>query len=387
MRIIRVRGVPSAGPRILIGVLVVLAAAVVPVTAAVAQAPSSHTVTSSTGSLPRDDTTSDWTPSNAPMPASLPSGLAPTSITLYATSCSSSAFCLSVGEVFDSVNNVFPLVETYSEGGWTASVAPTPEDANTNRWFGAFYSVSCPADGQCAAVGQYLAWVPSLQGAVDSALLDNLSNGSWSSTEGAVPGGLEPGSVDDDSVSCPSTTSCSSAGFFDGDTSVGLLWQWGPSGWDMIELPLPPEYLTTANLIVDSISCADAEDCVAVGWYMDSNYADHALILTMTGGIWTVSDAPLPSNSIPPGSPGIRNPSLRLLSVDCPQVDYCVAGGQYTDTNLIIQPLLEIWNSGVWTPVEGPVPYASGYESSAIEGVTCPAAGACIGTGSTGVPA
>ena len=385
MRATRRRGVRSTGLRIITGATVLLAAVtVVPFAAAAAQPPIPRMAASSTGALPHDGTTSTWIPSDAPMPTSLPTGLAPTSMTLYATSCSSSAFCLSVGEVFDAGNNVFPLVETYSGGAWTASVAPTPENSTTNQWFGAFYSVSCPADGQCAAVGNYYAYDTSVQGSLMSALLDNLSDGSWSTAEGAVPGGLEPGSVFDESVSCPSITSCSSAGFFDGDTSVGLLWQWGSGGWDMTELPLPPAYLTTANLMVNSISCADAEDCVAVGWYMDANYADHAMILTMTGGLWTVNDAPVPSNSIPPGSPGIRIPSMRLLAVDCPQVDYCVAGGQYTDTKLTIQPLLEIWDAGVWTAVEGPVPNASGSQSSAVEGMTCPAAGACIGTGEYG---
>ena len=73
-----------------------------------------------------------------------------------------------------------------------------------------------------------------------------------------------------------------------------------------------------------------------------------------------------------------------VLAVDCPQVDYCVAGGQYTDTNLIIQPLLEIWDSGVWTQSKVRYPTLPATQSSAVEGVTCPAAGACIGTGEYG---
>ena len=160
MRVIRHRRkVRSLGLRIVTGVVVLLAVtAVVPLTAGAAQAPNPRTSTSSEGALPQDATTSDWIPSDAPMPASLPSGLAPTSMTLYATSCSSSAFCLSVGEVFDSITTPFRSSRHIQGVRGQHPVAPTPENATTNQWFGAFYSVSCPADGQCAAVGLYDAY-------------------------------------------------------------------------------------------------------------------------------------------------------------------------------------------------------------------------------------
>jgi hypothetical protein len=65
-------------------------------------------------------------------------------MTLYATSCSSSAFCVSVGEVGIPDFDAFPLVETYSGGVWTASIAPTPANANTNELTGGFTSVNVP---------------------------------------------------------------------------------------------------------------------------------------------------------------------------------------------------------------------------------------------------
>ena len=349
--------------------------AVVPLTAAAAQTPSARIAMSKTA-LPQVDTTSDWIPSNAPMPASLPNGASPSSMTLYATSCSSSAFCVSVGRVGDASLDNFPLVETYSGGVWTASVAPTPANASLNWWTGVvFSSVSCPADGECAAVGLYDAYLPATQSAAQAPLLDNLSDGSWSTVEGSLPPASALSGINlDMGVSCPTPTSCNAVGTAPTPTSVALLWQWGPAGWSMQQLPTPPGNIL--SMVVNSISCADVQDCVAVGQYQDTNFAFYPLILTMTGGDWVASQAPLP-----PGAANLQGPG-QLFSVDCPQVDYCVAGGNYTDTSQIFQPLLETLDAGVWTPARSPVPAdAAGYMNTTIEGISCPAAGACIGTG------
>lgn len=136
-------------------------------------------------------------------------------MTLYATSCSSASFCVSVGTVVDTQLNSFPLVETYSNGTWSASLAPTPANADTpadiyGAWTGVLFSVSCPSDGECAAVGDYDAYDPS-GGGGQSALLDNLSAGVWSTAEGALPPVTDP-LVKLYGVSCPTTTSCSAVG-------------------------------------------------------------------------------------------------------------------------------------------------------------------------------
>jgi hypothetical protein len=83
----------------------------------------------------------------------LPNGLTPSSISLGATSCSSMSFCVSVGSVTDGSDN-YPLVETYSHGIWSAAVPPSPPNAGASL-VGELQGVSCPTDGQCAAVGLY----------------------------------------------------------------------------------------------------------------------------------------------------------------------------------------------------------------------------------------
>lgn len=217
------------------------------------------------------------------MPDSLPSGFPAQSMLLYATSCSSTSFCLSVGTVFDTQHNAFPLVETYSAGAWSPSVAALPANADNPQdflgaWDGVLYSVSCPIDGQCAAVGDYVD-----AGGLQSALLDNLSAGVWSATEGALPP-VSGQLVNINAVSCPTSTSCTAVGddAAAGSVWVGLLYEWSESGWQLEPMPLPSAFYN--NLNVYGIACADVSDCVAVGYYGDALGDDYGLILTLSNG-------------------------------------------------------------------------------------------------------
>jgi len=100
----------------------------------------------------------NWTTSIAPFPRSLPDRLPVQQAILNSMSCSSSSFCVAVGAVVDTDINAFPLIETYSGSLWSATVAPLPANAviSAKSSFGEpLTSVSCPADGACAAVGEY----------------------------------------------------------------------------------------------------------------------------------------------------------------------------------------------------------------------------------------
>jgi hypothetical protein len=283
---------------------------------------------------------------------------------LYSTSCSSSSFCLSVGNVTDTLLNNFPVVETYSGGNWSVALAPMPANSasptsgSAEAWDGTLTSVSCPSDGECAAVGDYNAYDPTTGFTNQSALLESLTAGVWSTVEGALPSvSLTATIVNLDGVSCPTTTSCDAVGALTGVDAendskwIGLLYLWSDSGWQLGSLPIPPEY--DNSLEVNSVACADVDDCVAVGFYEDAKSNSYGLILTMSGGVWIATDAPLPENAI--ADPDVI-PSVALYGVDCPQVGDCVAGGLYTDSSVNTDPLLEVLQSGTWTPLEGPEP-------------------------------
>jgi hypothetical protein len=314
------------------------------------------------------------------MPGRLPSGFLPTEMSLKSTACASTSFCVSVGSVDDG-DNSYPLVETYSGGVWTASLASTPPDRATIPAMGYFKSVSCPADGQCAAVGIY--YSSDGTSSYQAGLLGNLSDGSWTTTEAPLPESLSRSLVTLYSVSCPSVADCSAVGYtFAGPNGcVELLYLWSASGWQLASLPVPSTF-NHNDIQVYSIACADVYDCVAVGYFQNPGYADQGLILTLAGGTWTASVAPLPANAATP----VSKDNALLNGVDCPQPDYCVAVGNYGDSNENnVMPLLEIFDGGTWTAAEGPVPTDDPTTAeNDLDAVSCPVAGECVAAGSFG---
>jgi hypothetical protein len=302
-------------------------------------------------------TATAWTPSPVPMPT-LPGGGTAVSAVLYGSSCSSTAFCVAVG----TANYHFPLVETYSGGSWTASIAPLPAGGGTN---GTLYSVSCPSDGTCAAVGAYND--PSFH---QDGLLDTLSGGTWTPTQaGQASTGLV-GLVNLNSVSCANASTCMAVGTDDNASWNALIYVLRSGTWQLDSAPPMPSNYTGNGLSLESVSCPDASDCVVVGTY-DSN----GLILTLSSGSWTAQQAPVPNGTQSTGPVGLN-------AVDCPGPSDCVAGGFYSQSATTQNALFDTLQSGTWSASEAPVPAgASPYQWAEINGISCPATGACMADG------
>jgi hypothetical protein len=284
---------------------------------------------------------------------------------------------VAVGYVSDADSDVYPLVETYSDGSWAAAVAPSPPDA-VARVYGSLVSVSCPADGVCAAVGDY-------DNGIQSGLLENLSDGVWSATTAPIPGDPDDGVANLSSVSCADPTSCTAVGEWGDGTTIGLIYSWSASQWQIEAVPpLPANY--AGYITMTAISCADADDCTVVGRYANSIDFESGLILTMSNGIWSSMTAPEPANAV-------ANEPAVLDSIDCPESNYCVAGGSYEIPpppeapgipypGLTYTGLLLVDQSGVWTTLQVPLPSdAELFLDSNVSGVYCSAAGACTATG------
>ena len=370
------------------------------VTAFVPVQPANASATHRSVAIKNTSTTGIWTPSSAPLPATLPDGNAPTSSSLNNTSCSSSSFCVAVGAVDDATAS-YPLVETYADGAWTPSIAPVPANQlveNGAPYLGELMSVSCPTDGTCAAVGLYdAAGVPdgSTYVAIQEPLLDYLSDGVWTTSEGALPSDLEPGRASNQfSVSCPSATTCMAIGNawgeYDGQGGEDQPGDWqaliyilNDGSWQLQgPPPLPANYQD--NLTVSSVSCPDVNDCVVVGsyGYYGTYNTSLGLILTDSSGVWSAEEAPLPSNAddVP-----ARSGMQVLDAVDCVDAGDCVAGGSYEDTTGNVDPFFDTLQAGTWTASEAPVPANAEVPSQggdSVTGISCPAEDACVADGS-----
>jgi hypothetical protein len=328
--------------------------------------------------------TPSWTPIDAPAPTTLPNGNTPSSAALTSTACPSATFCVAVGSVADGEGNMFPLIETYSDGSWDPSIAPMPSNASENFWSGDLTSVSCPTDTSCVAVGDYYSFDPGTNESYESGLLDILAAGGWSSTEATLPDGPESGSLLVNAVACPQVSLCRAIGVVTSatspQTSSPLLYTLAGGNWQTQVIPLPSNFDRSVNL--GSISCPDTDDCTVVGSYAMSKVKQRGLIATMSSGQWSAVEAPVPANA----ATGRFSTSEPLLaSVDCPQVAFCVAGGSYPvsrSSGITSQALLLVYQSGSWVPLEAPLPGDADTDlASLVNGVFCPAVNACLAAG------
>jgi hypothetical protein len=325
-------------------------------------------------------TTETWVPTSVPLPATLPDGVQPSYAVLSQNSCVSPTSCVAVGYV--SGGGTYPLIETLGSGGWSAYLAPLPQgyaSDGSGATYASLTSVSCTPDGGCSAVGDY-----QEPGGSQVGLIETLSSGVWTATEAPSSAGTNGGVVNLRSVSCVSATVCTAVGdYSDAGSFSPVVYSFSDGGWTIQSAPvLPSNY--GSNLVLASVACPDAADCVAVGSYSDTASSSQGLVLTFASGTWSASEAPLPQNAV--AEPAVSNLAV-LDSVDCVDASDCVAGGAYIDDGPTgaagnSDPMLLTLQSGAWSASAAPVPTdAAPGQGAIVTSVSCPSLGACNASG------
>jgi hypothetical protein len=342
----------------------VIAAAVI--TAAFAVVP-----TGASASAARAATTAVvWRATTAPV-----AGLAPAPGVTLATgvfpsvvSCPAAGWCVSVGSYIDSSSDIHGLIETLSDGHWSALRAPTAglNPAPSADTLG-LVALSCPAVGWCVAVGPYNPQVGNNEGQIDT-----LANGSWTAQTAPAISGAQV--VRLFAVSCPASGSCVAVGVYE-DTAGdwhGLIETLAHGTWTAATLPaggLSPALGPVLALY--AVSCPAVGSCVAAGTYEDAARASIGVIATLAGGAWTALTAPEAGLNPPPDA----DPITYLQSVSCPQPGMCAVVGDYVNTSDREEGLTETLTHGTWTPAAVPGP------SGGLRSVACPASGSCVAVG------
>ncbi len=247
---------------------------------------------------------------------------------LSSVSCASPGNCTAVGSYSDSSGHRQGLLLTESGGTWGPGVeAALPTDAGSDPE-ASLSSVACSSPGNCTAVGSYRDGSLNQQG-----LLLTQSAGTWGAgVKAAVPSNASSNpSVALHSVSCWSPGNCSAVGSYNdntGDQNGLLLSQFGGTWAPGQEVTLPAnagKNLTTGSVLLNSVSCPSAGNCVAVGQYADRDGVHQGLLLTQATGAWEAGvEATLPAAT---GTYG----GADLSSVSCPSASECIAVGTYND--------------------------------------------------------
>src|SRR5579863_2338548 len=118
-----------------------------------------------------------WSAVNPPMPANAVAGQG---LTYASTSCPVDGWCVAVGDYLALTGTTYyepALIATESGSSWSASEAPLPANAAVDPQ-ALLQSVTCTGVGSCVAAGRYL----DASGATQ-ALVEQLSNGTWTPSE------------------------------------------------------------------------------------------------------------------------------------------------------------------------------------------------------------
>jgi len=181
------------------------------------------------------------------------------------------------------------------------------------------------------------------------------------------------------SVSCAAAGECAAVGYYrdSAGNQQGLLLnersgRWAPG----VKAKLPADAGTSAVPDLYSVSCGAAGDCVAVGDYLDSSGAEQSLLVNESSGTWAPGVKATPADAA-------ANPYSVLFSVSCAAAGDCAAVGTYTNNSGAGQGLLVNKDSGTWTPgAKAKLPADAGTPADpSLTSVSCAAAGDCAAVG------
>jgi hypothetical protein len=305
----------------------------------------------------------------APLP---PSQYANDVVDIEYVSCGSVGFCAAAGTYFDASDTLQGVLETLSNGTWTATRAPAP--AGTSSAAGIhFAAVSCTSDGVCVAVGYYSDSNGQAQG-----LIETYQNEAWSAQRAPLPADAStaPGARLS-AISCAASSYCVAVGRYTDNAQLGrnLVDTIGNSGWTASSTPLPGNAGAQPGAWLHAVSCASAGWCQAVGYYQDSSHALHADAVTLTAASSTAVEVGPPSDAA-------NNAVTVFNDISCPTTGFCGGSGSYTDSAGTSKGFLATGAVGSWSTVAAPVP-AGAWPTPApwIYHLSCPAAGSCFAVG------
>ena len=280
---------------------------------------------------------------------------------LFGMSCASSKNCVAVGNNQNANDNRGgPLVQTWNGKSWKTVSVKLPAKAIA----GELFSVSCPSANACVAVGLWL-------NASDTGfpLAETWNGKAWAPTTMATaPKGSTAQFIN--SVSCAAAKSCVAVGeyvTFTGTTAIAE--SWNGKTWTTSKPPVPAHSVVGD---LNAVSCTSATRCIAVGT-SSTNTGGFVLADSWNGKSWAKMSVQPPASS--------KN-DADLTGVSCSSATSCFAVGAGTATTgrpLGLTSFTERWNGKTWAAVK--VSWPKGTSNSNLVGVSCRSATSCLTVG------
>jgi D-alanine-D-alanine ligase-like ATP-grasp enzyme len=299
--------------------------------------------------------------------------------TVNSVSCASAGNCTAGGYLNADSGADQAFVASEVHGTWGRARA-IPGGARGRE--GSFVtSVSCAAAGNCSAGGTYTVNFSYAQAFVVSEV-----HGTWGRAE-EVPGtaALNHGNAYVYSVSCAAEGNCSAGGQYD-DNSGGVQGfvasqvhgTWGRAE----EVPGTAALNQGGGAVINSVSCASAGDCSVGGVYRDRSRRAQAFVVTQVHGTWGKAEEVPGAAALNQGGYA-GGPGAQVTSVSCAAAGNCSAGGTYTDSSGHSQAFVVNQVHGIWgqaRQVPGTAVLDQG-GSAWLPSLSCAAAGNCSAGG------
>jgi hypothetical protein len=246
-------------------------------------------------------------------------------------------------------------------------------------------AISCPATGSCVAVGWYEASDGS--GNVAKAVTETLSDGAWSAAAAPGLTAGQGGTASLVGVACPAEGNYVAVGDRTSSQGVSIPEIETLSGgtWTTAKAPLPGDAATSGQLAsLWAITCQAPGNCLAGGHYVSQHGQPGYLAETLAGGAWTAAAAPLPADAAA-DQKWSKEQATSLGGVACLAAGSCVASATYVARSGAIAPAIDTLSGGTWTVANAPLPGGAAQGTKQIGYLTlvaCPASGSCLTVGS-----
>jgi hypothetical protein len=306
-----------------------------------------------------------------------------------AISCVTPGNCVVVGSYMTSAagpERFAPFVAAEVNGAWGSAHPVSGAPASPAGGPDILDKVSCGAPGYCAAAGTYH---PASGGLF--AFLATEADGTW--TARALPGVIGSDTVTGSvirAVSCPAAGDCAAVGEYDAagtahaftlDEAGGT---WGAPRPVTGLAGLAPGGSESSSLM--SVSCAGPGDCTAGGDYLDTVGAGYPFLASESGGTWGGAK-PVPGFSSLPTTVAGGNPAGSVTMVSCPDATGCTAAGVFTAGQASVGVFTADEASGTWGQAKPlNIPSAPTMLDASIR-AGCGSAGSCVVIGDAAVPA
>ena len=246
---------------------------------------------------------------------------------LSSVSCYDATHCVAVGNVGTTTTASFGEI-------WNGAAWSLISTKNPGREGGELEGVSCPSSTLCMAVGYKSAGADDAAG---PALIEKWNGSIWSVS--AKPDLSRYGN-NLEGISCVKPTNCTATGTDGGNgtTSNSLIEAWNGNVWvqqSSADVPI-------SNNNLSAVSCPPTGGCMAVGTsFASATWSPLAEV--SAHGSWSILVTPTVSGD-----------NTYLNGVSCTNASNCVAVGYYQNTSAIEQTLIEQWNGVTWQIVSSP---------------------------------